>query len=101
MKKQGMIWIAVITMLALLVGVLATSARKPFLEFGWLKKNATVVQMGPIDIKTDIIMAGDTVTVDNWYQISGFYLPPLHQLKEAGKRCRDPGKVKSLQKIVT
>ncbi|MBR0374260.1 MAG: hypothetical protein IJH91_07020 [Mogibacterium sp.] len=66
------------------VVITATSARKPFLEYGWLQKNATVVQMGPTDIKDEVLLNANKVVVDNWYQVSGFYLSPVHKLYEAG-----------------
>ena len=66
------------------VVITATSARQAFLDYSWIKKNATVVQMGPTDIKKEIIENADTVIVDNWYQVTGFKMSPMWLLSRSG-----------------
>jgi ornithine cyclodeaminase len=40
--------------------------------------------MGPTDLKMEIFNNAQTIIVDNWYQVTGFKLSPLWELREKG-----------------
>ena len=50
--------------------VTMTTSRKPIIQSGWVKPNATVIQMSVNEIEEDILLRADKKVVDNWTQLS-------------------------------
>ena len=69
--------------------VTMTSTRKPFLQDSWLRKDATVIQMGPNDVLPEVILNAQTRIMDNWKQLTGSKLSAVHLLSEQGLLTED------------
>lgn len=65
--------------------VTMTSTRKPYLKSEWLRKDATVIQMGPNEVEPAVILGADVLLVDNWEQLTHSRLSAVQKLYMEGK----------------
>ncbi len=64
--------------------VTMTSTRTPFLEEEWLKRNAMVIQMGPREIKNEVLTKADKIYTDSWDELKSLEISIISELYNGG-----------------
>lgn len=61
-----------------------TTSRKPFVQKGWLRPGALVIQMGPHEVEEEILIQADKKVVDNWVQMKNNHASSFKPLVDKG-----------------
>lgn len=79
--------------------VTMTSTRTPYLEESWLKKDAMVIQMGPNEVKPEVITKADRLVTDSWEELKAVDISIICKLYKQG--LLKEGDATDLMNIVT